>query len=83
MTYMTILQHKNFCHGVVKFTILVNPSLVIIRYVPSLFDPCPREEKIKIFNQIMHFHYITYVATPKHKFHAPGAMKFTILVDPS
>ena len=33
-------------------------------HVPSLFDPCPREEKIRIFNQIMHFHYITYMARP-------------------
>ena len=33
-------------------------------HVPSLFDPCPREEKIRFFNQIMHFHYITYMATP-------------------
>ena len=30
MTYMATLYHKNTCHRAMKFTILVDPSLVII-----------------------------------------------------
>ena len=39
-----------------------------------------REE---IFNEIMLFHYTTYIATPGTRTPAPGIMKITILVDPS
>ena len=45
-------------------------------YTLSLSDLCLEVEE-KIFKEIMHFHYMTYMAT------APGVMKFTILVDPS
>ena len=31
----------------------------------------------------MHFHYITYIATPQYKKPAPGVKKFPISVDPS
>ena len=30
MTYLATAQHKNLCPGVMKFTNLVDPSLVII-----------------------------------------------------
>ena len=32
-------------------------------YILSLSDPCPGVEK-KIFKEIMHFYYMTYMATP-------------------
>ena len=32
----------------------------------------------KIFNEIIHFHYITYIAMPSIRTPAPGVMKFTI-----
>ena len=64
--------------GVMKFTILVDPSLVIIiYYIFGLSDLCMEVEK-QICKEIMHFHYITYMATPEHKTPAPGFMKFTI-----
>ena len=46
--------------GVMKFTILVNPSLDIIT-IPSV---CLIGAEKKIFKEIMCFHYITYMATP-------------------
>ena len=50
--------------GVMKFTILVDPSLVIIiYYMFGLSDLCMEVEK-KICKEIMHFHYITYMTTP-------------------
>ena len=53
-----------------KFTILVDPSFVIINIL-SLSDLCLGVEK-KIFKEIMHFHYMTYMATPLHKNPCPG-----------
>ena len=47
--------------GVKKFTILVDPSFVIITLL-SLSDLCLGVEKI--FKDIKHFHYMTYMATP-------------------
>ena len=46
---------------VIKFTILVDPSLVITTihyYTLSLSDPCLEVDE-KIFKEIMHFHYVT------------------------
>ena len=44
---------------------------------------CLGEEK-KIFKEIMHFHYMTYIwPCPSTRTPAPGVMKFAILVDPS
>ena len=49
-----------------KFTILVDPSLDIkLNTVPSVCVICAWEKR-RIF-LIMHFHYITYIATPWHK----------------
>ena len=48
--------------GIIKFEILVDPSLFTI----SLSELCPRVEK-KIFKDIVHFHYTTYMATLQHK----------------
>ena len=44
-----------------KFTNLVDPSLVIITT-----DLCLGVEK-NIFKEIMHFHYMTYMVMPQHK----------------
>ena len=37
----------------------------------------------KIFKEMVHFNYMIYMATTKHKNPCPGVMKFSILVDPS
>ena len=48
-------KHKNLCTGVMKFTILVDPSFGIITiYILSLSEPCTRVEK-KIFYEILNF----------------------------
>ena len=44
-----------------KFTILVDPGHHY--YIPGLSDLCLGVDK-KIFKEIMHFHYMTYMATP-------------------
>ena len=49
-----------------KFTILVHPSLVIITiYLVCLNNAWESREEIK------HFHYMTYIATPLHKNPSP------------
>ena len=50
-------------------------------YIISLSDLCLGAEK-KIFKEIMHFHYMTYKATPSIRTPAPGVMKFTIFGRP-
>ena len=50
-----------------KLTLLVDPSLIGPHYYRNrLSDICLEGEKI-IFNEIMHYHYMTYMATPFHK----------------
>ena len=51
-------------------------------YILGLSDLCLEVEK-KIFKEIMHSNYMTYMSTPLHKNPYPGVMKFTIMVDPS
>ena len=48
--------------GVMIFTILVDPSMVIITILFSSFDLCLDVEKK--LTKIMHFHYMRYMATP-------------------
>ena len=56
-----------------KFTILVHPSMVINTiYIFSLSDQCLGEQRKRYFKEIMHFHYMTYMATPQHKNPDPG-----------
>ena len=62
MTYMATPNIRTQALGVKKFIILVDPSLDII-YILSVFDLCLGVEK-KIFKKIMHFHHMTYMATP-------------------
>ena len=51
-------------------------------YILNLFDLCLGLEK-KTLSELMHFHYMTYMATPYTRIPQPGVMKFTILEDPS
>ena len=66
MTYMATPKHKNPCprgHEMYNFG---RAFLVHHYYIFGLSDLCLRVEK-KIFKEIMHFHYMTYMATPEHK----------------
>ena len=55
--------------GGMKFTILVDPSLGHHYYIFGLSDLCMEVEE-KIFKEIMHFHYITYMhKTPCSRVH--------------
>ena len=49
-------------------------------YLICLIDA--KEEK-RSGEDMLHFHYITYLSTPQHNIPAPGMIKFTILLDPS
>ena len=80
--YTATPQYKNPCprdHEIKNFG---GPFLEHYYFTLSLSDLCLGVEKY-IFEEIMYFHYITYMATPQHKNPYPGVMKFTILVDPS
>ena len=46
-----------------KLTILVEPPPSQQYYILTLSDLCPGFEKNE-FKEIMHFHYMTYMATP-------------------
>ena len=70
MTYMAMPQHKNPYprgHEIYNFG---RPFLGHHYYIHGLSDVCLGVEK-KIFKEIMHFHYITYMATPEHKNSCP------------
>ena len=62
MTYMAMPQYKNPC-PIMKFTIRVNPSLIIITTAYSQFVWSSLGVEKKVFQEIMHFHYMTYMAT--------------------
>ena len=73
MTYIARLQHniRTPSPGVMKFTILVDPSLVIITlHLVCLFYAWEKRRRIK--KKKMHFHYMTYMAMPLHKNPCPG-----------
>ena len=63
MTYMATPSHKNPCHGGHEIYNFGRPFLCYQNYILSLSDLCLGVEK-KIFKEIMHFHYMTYKATP-------------------
>ena len=66
MTYMATPQHKNPCprsHQIYNFGKLF---LGHHYYILSLSDLCLGVEKT-IFEEIMYFHYLTYMATPQRK----------------
>ena len=79
---MTTPQHKTPCiegDSIYNFCRLFPDHHY---YTLSLSDLCLSEEK-KILKEIMHFHYITHMATLLHKNPCPGVMKYSIFVDPS
>ena len=82
MTYMATPQHKNPCPGGHEIYNFGRPFLGHHYYVRSLSDLCLGVKK-RIFKGIMHFHYMTYMATPQPKNPCPRGLKFTIWVDPS
>ena len=68
MTYLVTPKHKNLrpgSHEIYKFS---RPFLGHHYYIHvlSLSDLWPGDEK-KIYKEIIHFHYIIYMATPYHK----------------
>ena len=71
MTYMATPQHKNPCPGGHEIYNFGGPFLGNHYYILSLSNLCLGVEK-KIFKEIMHFHYVTYMATPQHKNPCPG-----------
>ena len=124
---MVMPQHKNPSPRVIKFTILVDPSVVIITIckhliclihapvqprreeilhfhymaMPQHKNPCPRDHEIdnfgrpflgqhyyilslsdlclgvekKISKEILHFHYMTYMAMTQHKNPCSGGLE--------
>ena len=66
MTYMAKPQRKNPYPGVMKFTIWVDPFLVIITiYLVCLIYAS--EERRRFLKGIMYLHYMTYMVTPQRK----------------
>ena len=81
MTYIATPYHQNPYprgHDIYNFS---RPFLGHNYYKLSLSDQCLGVENI-ISKEIMHFHYIIYMARPQQRTTAPGVMKFTILIDP-
>ena len=60
MTDMAMPKDKNPCHEIDNYG---GPFLDHHCYIISLSDLYLGEEK-KIFKEIMHFYYVTYMATP-------------------
>ena len=60
-------QHKIPAPGGTKFIILVDRSLVIITIYLVYNSLIYSWEKKKIFKEIIHFYYMPYMVTPKHK----------------
>ena len=66
-------MHKNPClrgHEIYKFG---RPFLGHHYYILSLSDQCLGEKKIS--KEIMHLHYVTYIAMPLHQNSCPGGHK--------
>ena len=77
MTNITMLQHKNPSPGVMKVTILVDHY-----YIHSLSELCSAAEK-KILEEMIQFHYMTYMVAPQHKNPCPGDHEIYNLIDHS
>ena len=63
-TYMATPSTKTRAPEVMKFTIVVDPSLVIITTLHIFI--------FSDFQRKLHFQYMTYMATPQHKDPCPG-----------
>ena len=59
--------------GVIKFTILVDPSFFNITLQSEQCVCFMLGSKEEDFKRMMHFHYMTCFATPEHKNHCPGS----------
>ena len=65
MTYMATPQQKNPCPRVMKFTISVDPSLVIITIYFVCLIYAWKDVKKKILKGIMHFHTLAQEPLPR------------------
>ena len=84
MTYMATAQHKNPCPGVMKLTIQVHPSLVIITiYLVYLIYAWEQRRRFLKRDVFLIYELLVYGRPPSTRTPAPGVMKFTILVDTS
>ena len=63
--------HKNPCPGGHEIYNLVTSFVGHYYLILSLHGPCTGVEK-KIFKEIVHFHFMTYITTLKHKNPCPG-----------
>ena len=74
---------KTLCPEVIKFSIWVVPSLVIITiHLVCLINAWRREEDFKR-NHVFSIHNLYGQAPAQKPFPGGGGMKFTIFVDPS
>ena len=78
MTYGHALRQEPLPRGHESYN-FGRPFLGHHHYIHSFSDLCLKVKK-KILREIMHFHYMTYMARPSTRTPAPGVMKFTILV---
>ena len=76
------LSRRTTAPGVMKFKFVVHRSLDFYYYILSLSKLYLGAEKENL-KEIMHFRYMTYLATPQYKNPCPGVKKFKHLVDPS
>ena len=63
LTYITMPMHKNPALGVMKKYNFGRPFLCYHYYILGFSELCLAVEK-KIVKEKMHFHYMTYMATP-------------------
>ena len=82
VTYMAMPQYKKPYPRGHEFSNFGRPLLGHHQYILGLSDLCLGVEK-KIFKEMMHFYYVTYMATFSTRNPTPGVMKFPILVDHS
>ena len=80
MTYGHTLAKNPFPRGHEIYN-FGRPFLGHLTCILTLSVLCLGEEKI--FKEIVHFHYITFIDMTRHKSPYPGVMKITILVDTS
>ena len=66
MTYMATPYHQKTCPGGHEIYNFGRPFLGHHYNTLSLSESCPGVEKM-IFKEIMHFHYMTYMATLAHE----------------
>ena len=71
MTYMATPLRKNPCPRGHEIYMFGRPCLGHYYCILRFSDLCLGVEK-KIFKEIKHFHYMTYMATPQHKSPCPS-----------